>query len=82
MGTQLVGRMSLPSGQNLWVEHREEVIPKLPVTRGKLTKFRMSSGTSLEGQGDLRTIVFVESDGGHKALMECKVEYKGKATAP
>jgi hypothetical protein len=73
MGTSLVGRFSLSSGDNLWIVHREVAIPTLPPMRGAVTRFIPELDNS-QRLDNARAIVIVEIDGKPTALMECRVE--------
>jgi len=72
MGTQLVGSLSLPTGETAWIVHREVDIPTLAPAKGSVSRFDPESSVEL-GAPDHRVIITIQGeDGRPEALMECK----------
>lgn len=72
METQLVGRLTLDSGDTVWAVHRVVEIPQLDVSGGKATWFNGKSLEDLrhESAESVRVIVFGDSEDGSRVAID------------
>jgi len=79
MSTGFVGNFPLPSGEVVWLVHREDSMPALSSLRGSISTFEPSESfrENLDGK---RAVVLIEAEGEPAALLETSVEDKRPVT--